>query len=776
METSFIDNFNNTALIREISQIQADASQPQIQEKLLMIINNFNEYLNKININNNYHYINDLIIFYNNDANKDKDYTLITDKIIVITASLVKLLESKLKSEFINSNKMLIYYFIYCLNKSIIIAYSYYIYITSIKNYIKQCQNEENQVTLNKYIEYLFNIITMLNFMISKDLQKKDNSTANKEQLLEITMYESDINDFLSSFSDDKNVEQVEQVLKIIYKYICINFNLKLFKKPIQLISFTSIKDFAKTYNGLIDKEKNSYLEKLCDDFNRTIISLLIEINNISLDSSKDTSYITIAQYKGICWYIAMLTCICYSDFSKKLIQSKNLQSTLNPSTSNDIFTNIIIYIIENITSKYATYDTRLTDKCCLFKYFKYNLIEYLRVKLEETRLQKMIDYNIKEEIQTPKDEHLEMSDRKSVIDAFNSDFIDNDEFYFTDIINELICKTDSHKLCFNDMIKSIQIPITQDFLDKKLKLNPNLLGIQDTGYLILNSLYKILGIKTVFLFHYKSIYYERTGYQYTSIDTSPDIIFINKIANNNDNFKDNILNGKRNDGNNFLTNNSTFIQNINTEKIDSEEIIEYNKNKYKLDYVIYSTNRHDVCSIKHGCGHCICGIRYDNKKYYYDSKYAEKQIECTDTCDITASDDNEIRIPCSLIQQDWNVTDTKYFTINKCFLRNADITGYNIERDFISDESMYFNKNENIICAYVKISDEEVGMPGGSKNNYKSTHKKVNIMNDNKNIIERTIYIHNNDNKNKYIKFNKKYEPLSNFKYNKKNKYYYKK
>ena len=86
----------------------------------------------------------------------------------------------------------------------------------------------------------------------------------------------------------------------------------------------------------------------------------------------------------------------------------------------------------------------------------------------------------------------------------------------------------------------------------------------------------------------------------------------------------------------------------------------------------------------------------------------------------------------------------------------------------------MYFNKNENIICAYVKVSDEEAGMTGGSKNNYKSTYKKVNIMNDNKNIIERTIYINNN--KNKYIKFNKKYEPLSNFKFNKKNKYYYKK
>ena len=44
--------------------------------------------------------------------------------------------------------------------------------------------------------------------------------------------------------------------------------------------------------------------------------------------------------------------------------------------------------------------------------------------------------------------------------------------------------------------------------------------------------------------------------------------------------------------------------------------------------------------------------------------------------------------------------------------------------------------------------------------------------MNKNKTIIERIIYIDNN--KNKVIKFNKKYESLSTFKYNRKNKYYF--
>jgi hypothetical protein len=58
-----------------------------------------------------------------------------------------------------------------------------------------------------------------------------------------------------------------------------------------------------------------------------------------------------------------------------------------------------------------------------------------------------------------------------------------------------------------------------------------------------------------------------------------------------------------------------------------------------------------------------------------------------------------------------------------------------------------------------------------GGSIGYKSTHKKVNIMNNEK-VIERVIYIDND--KNKFIKLNKNYLQLSTFKYNKKNKYYY--
>ena len=86
-------------------------------------------------------------------------------------------------------------------------------------------------------------------------------------------------------------------------------------------------------------------------------------------------------------------------------------------------------------------------------------------------------------------------------------------------------------------------------------------------------------------------------------------------------------------------------------------------------------------------------------------------------------------------------------------------------------DESKRFFDNENVVYVYVQDTNEDAKQ-GGKNTTYKSTHKKVNIMNKNKTIIERIVYIDNN--KNKYIKFNKKYESLSTFKYNRKNKYYY--
>jgi hypothetical protein len=72
-------------------------------------------------------------------------------------------------------------------------------------------------------------------------------------------------------------------------------------------------------------------------------------------------------------------------------------------------------------------------------------------------------------------------------------------------------------------------------------------------------------------------------------------------------------------------------------------------------------------------------------------------------------------------------------------------------------------------IIIQIRKYNNTLGVVRGGKN------KKINIMNNKtKKIIQRVVYIDNN--KNKYIRLNNKEDLLSNFKYNKKEKYYYKK
>ena len=93
------------------------------------------------------------------------------------------------------------------------------------------------------------------------------------------------------------------------------------------------------------------------DLFNKKIISYIILLkefyNKNTLNDYKD-AYITIPQYFGNCWYISMLTGICYSDLSKKLLLSKigdeaNLKKLLETSSKTDkILIKTVNYIIKN--------------------------------------------------------------------------------------------------------------------------------------------------------------------------------------------------------------------------------------------------------------------------------------------------------------------------------------------------------------------------------------------------------------------------------------------
>jgi hypothetical protein len=99
-------------------------------------------------------------------------------------------------------------------------------------------------------------------------------------------------------------------------------------------------------------------------------------------------------------------------------------------------------------------------------------------------------------------------------------------------------------------------------------------------------------------------------------------------------------------------------------------------------------------------CGHCITGIHYKGEQYYYNSSYIQKEIKC--------DEDDKIRIPCSLIKQEWKPSrgnPKSHFCLKKCFYEDVQYNyDFEIEKDF-SKDNVCFNLETNFIYAYVKIT-----------------------------------------------------------------------
>lgn len=444
-----------------------------------------------------------------------------------------------------------------------------------------------------------------------------------------------------------------------------------------------------------------------------------------------------------------MLTGICYSDASRKLILSKiddlkNKCSTGTIEASETNFINTVIYIIETITEPQLKYGDNIKENCNIFKYLKNELPKFIMLKRKE----------IFEKI---------LSNPNQFLTIFNNN-AGNDDYYFIDKIKDTFIDKLKDKLKdkLNDelddelddtplnKIKKQEIKrIIDSIKESHGNQSDASAGINMHGFGILNMLYQILNINT--------LYFVKIGddiYKKNDNIPHPEVIIIQKLSKvaieiYGEEFKKSYFFNKKNESNIFTNKTS--------------ETFTFSGNNYKLDYILYTNASIDkTCNRITGCGHCISGINYYGEKYYYDSGHAEKYITC---------DSESIRIPCTLTRQDWHIKENEvsYFAINKCFYRDVDIyrDDIKIEKDFIDESKRTFD-NENIICVYVKIGKVKTG----GKNKLISTHKKVNIMNKNKTIIERIIYIDNN--KNKVIKFNKKYESLSTFKYNRKNKYYF--
>jgi hypothetical protein len=172
----------------------------------------------------------------------------------------------------------------------------------------------------------------------------------------------------------------------------------------------------------------------------------------------------------------------------------------------------------------------------------------------------------------------------------------------------------------------------------------------------------------------------------------SPDIIFIHK--------KDFHPSGS------FMS----FDKNKIT-KIDKNTIL-FNNHKYKLDFILHSTDTNNTCPT---CAHCISGIHYNGEQYYHDSGYTDLMLKCNSKF---------VEIPCTLIHQKWvndidkadtylkskNYTDVKdicLFNIQKCFHKTTDITSQNLNKNIILEDNMCFNNLFNLIYGYIKINDD---------------------------------------------------------------------
>jgi len=648
--------------------------------------------------------------------------------------------------------------------KTIYIIYAYYFYINRIKSYIDDSIHGIDVASVNimELIQYIFdgtdleaiaNISKVLN--IKKDIFREH-----------ITNY---INNTL--LLDDSSYNGETTILRILP--LSENKANVIDKINSIITEITEIKKLE------IDPLNAFYIQ---------ILDIIIKYISTYTHTTYDTinNYITIPQYFGNCWYISMITGMCYSDRSLKLIQTKispgdSLPPPL-PSTSNELikfnddidkinkinnsFTSYIKYIIDKITSQKLKYSSNLTTDCNHFKEFKQNQTNYIdeMYKYLLPQLKQILGCNFPSTNDKLQGfiRHISTgigNNKNNTGSAFS--------YYYSIFISNLIItlnksKTDEQKisnLATFDTLKLEQY------------------GMHNFNYILIAYLYYLLNIKTLYLYivPLTTKYYKSKIDLYSNID--PDILFIDYIHES------------------YITGNNKYLQEYpilsGNNFFIKDEIIIFNNNIYVLDYILINNNSDDmVCSRATGkcsTGHCISAITYNKQKYIYNSQFNINRPDILSHTIVCDSDSN-IRISCPLIRQDWNIKLNTCFSMRECY--NKEIIDMSIMASSphdITTNLCYIVKNIDTIHAYVKscslddigctyenTGDEikekldayEAAKAGGAK---KSSNKIKIIIN--KKIINRVVFKINSV---KCVKINNNNVELSNFKYSKKYNVYY--
>jgi hypothetical protein len=494
-----------------------------------------------------------------------------------------------------------------------------------------------------------------------------------------------------------------------------------------------------------------------------------------------DNKYIAFLQYQGICWFISMITAFSYSDMNRDLITTK-LQ--VIPRNNYNDFIIFIEYIINNITARGLTYDSDTQENINQYMiYMRDNpilVLKYIVIKYGKENLCTNPD-QFKNDIKIFIDKlialHIYYINNNIIISNLKHNDI-KDSFGYI-IFYNLFKGAQLEFRSISPTLNSIDITnyIFTTYINGQLdNIDLNYFGLYDNQYYILKYLYFLLNITTVYTKIVSHPNRTKTFHKLLNdtIEVSPDVIILHTSKLSEDAIYD-----------------STPIPGMRLNNLN--DILTYNKQRYKLDYLLQASDPSVSCN---ACGHCISAITYHGRNYIHDSK---------NVVDIIKHNGEDIMKPCSLIFRDWksDIFKDKCYSIENC--------GYNsIERARVARAvqntasiRLCYDFNQNYTLVYVKIPDiapraaivtrsaalrssvvlspsvqmsshdpmqmqaaagistYDPMLPGGGSNKYISLQKKIEFIYKNRK-YSRTIYKKNNK---KYILFNKEYHLLSKIK-----------
>jgi hypothetical protein len=635
-------------------------------EDINMILKKYNDYVHKITFTNNQTYLLD-ILSKKNELNIIKT---ILNNIKEVDKYYYQLYKNTSEDDIIRNNFIdIIHLYDKCLLHALIALYQYFIFIEEIIPLIDGCDEIIDIECLSSF------------FQIFKE-NENNSIIIDRNEILKQKIINS----------SRSNIDPINTLL-IIYKITLIRFN-ELF--------FSEINDFPIIFNK-INSKKINYLNEQIKKFKEKNINLYYQIgklliNNIIINKNHNPSinkdkYITIPQYSGYCWFISFLTGLTYSDKNKDLLlrkRSKNDEKHLikdikevNDATPiNIIFNSLAYYIINNITREHKKYSEILSDNCEIF--------EYLRV-IPQLFLNKLIE----DHKQQFKECIIKMIERKQEQERP----LKKSKITYDDQIIEQIMEQQIDK----NLSENTTNP--NNYIYRSLKIKS--LGLYNNDTIIIKKFYKFLNIDCLFIYEINDEMYTIKKDLENEEDNKFDVIFISKQINFKISSDKDIY---------------TKIEATHRFEIDVNKLsIRFKNDDYDLDYIMIAADNDSLCDIN--CGHCISAIHYDKKEYYYNSGSVIMGLNCP-------SNSNIIRLPCSLIKNNWTSTLNNNDN-NFCIIGCRKIDNYIPYDKLIENEiSAKFSNNlcfTNTIVRYCYVRRIPTsGGKGERKNNNKNLMRKV--------------------------------------------------